>query len=287
MRFNEIMVMSKYVNMFLEWSVARGYLAQTSISAYGSDLNKFEEFIFKNRNGKGWSKISKEDIEDFIEYLVAEKYEFTSINRMLSALSGLYKYFVDKKMLDVNVVDGVRRLRPSYHEREALPMDIVKKVLHQPNLEASTKAIISLIVESGLRIGEVMSLKYEDVDMKYNQIRVFGKGRSERIVFFGPMTNKYLSEYLRGRCFNGAIFPMSRRQYNWDIYHACKPFAGNHKCSPHILRHTFATECLSNGMPMDVLMLTLGHKSIDTTMLYTHCKSSRSQIANNSFAPRI
>lgn len=279
--------MSIYVCDYLNWSVARGYLATTTAEAYHQDLRKFESFIWNYRKGKGWSKVTKEDIEDFIEHLVSQKYEFVSINRCLSALSGIFRYFVEKKMLEVNPVVGVRRPRPTYHEREALSMDIVRQVLSQDNLEASTKAIISLIVESGLRIGEVMSLKYEDIDLDYNQIRVMGKGRSERIAFFGPMTNQYLREYFKGRSFNGAIFPMSRRQYNWDIYHACQPFAGNHKCSPHILRHTFATECISNGMPMDVLMLTLGHKSIDTTMLYTHCKSARGKRMNQSFAPRF
>lgn len=234
-----------------------------------------------------WSIVSQEDIEDYVEYLVSKEYEYSSICRILSSLSSLFGYFVKRGLLKVNPVAKVQRPRPSYHTREALSMDIVYRVLQQAELADSTRALISLISESGLRIGECMKLTLDDIDFESHQLRVCGKGRAYRMAFFGDMTARYLERYLSGRSLGRYIFPLSRRQYNWDIYHACKPFAGEHKCSPHILRHTFATECLSKGMPMDVLMLTLGHKSIDTTMLYTHCQSSRVEMFNRNNSARL
>ena len=279
--------MNSIILDFGKWMQARGYLSQASADAYMSDCSLFEVWLIDYRLNYRWSMVKQEDIEDYIEYLVSKKYEYSSICRILSSLSSLFGYFVKRGLLQSNPVSKVQRPRPSYHTREALSMDIVYRVLQQSDLADSTRALISLISESGLRIGECLKLTLEDIDLESHQIRVTGKGRTYRMAFFGDMTARYLQSYLSGRCFRGSIFPLSRRQYNWDIYHACKPFAGEHKCSPHILRHTFATECLSKGMPMDVLMLTLGHKSIDTTMLYTHCQSARIENMNQMHAPRL
>lgn len=279
--------MSAIVNNFGEWMLAKGYLSQASADAYMSDCSLFEVWLMDYRINYRWSMVNQEDIEDYLEYLVSKKYEYSSICRILSSLSSLFGYFVKRGLLQSNPVSKVQRPRPSYHTREALSMNIVYRVLQQSDLADSTRALISLISESGLRIGECLKLTLDDIDLESHQIRVSGKGRTFRMAFFGDMTARYLERYLSNRRFNGNIFPLSRRQYNWDIYHACKPFAGEHKCSPHILRHTFATECLSKGMPMDVLMLTLGHKSIDTTMLYTHCQSSRVERMNETCAPRL
>lgn len=279
--------MNSIISNFGQWMQARGYLSQASADAYMSDCSLFEVWLIDYRLNYRWSMVNQEDIEDYVEYLVSQKYEYSSICRILSSLSSLFGYFVKRGLLQSNPVSKVQRPRPSYHTREALNMDIVNIVLQQADLADSTRALISLISESGLRIGECLKLTLEDIDLESHQIRVTGKGRTYRMAFFGNMTARYLQRYLSGRSFHGSIFPLSRRQYNWDIYHACKPFAGEHKCSPHILRHTFATECLSKGMPMDVLMLTLGHKSIDTTMLYTHCQSARVENMNQTHAPRL
>ena len=275
------------IHSFGEWMQARGYLSPASAEAYVSDCKQFEIWLMANRKNYRWSMVSQEDIEDYIAYLVSRKYEYSSICRVLSSLSSFFGHFVKQGKLQVNPAAQVRRPRPSYHQREALDMAVVYRVLQQDNLSDSTRALISLISESGLRIGECLALTPSDINIECRQIRVTGKGRSYRMAFFGDMTARYLEHYMSGRSFNDKLFPMSRRQYNWDIYHACKPFAGEHKCSPHILRHTFATECLNQGMPMDVLMLTLGHKSIDTTMLYTHCQSARVENMNKSHAPRL
>lgn len=276
-----------YKNCFYEYTTSKGYLAVSTADAYLSDITQFEVWCFDYRKGARWSTLCAADIEDYISYMVSRKYEYSSICRALSALSSIFSYFVRKKMLAENPVLQIKRPRPSYHQREALDMEIIRQVLAQPNLLKSTRALISLIVESGLRIGECMSLRRDDIDLESRQIKVAGKGRSYRMAFFGDMTAKYLQEYFNECHLVLNIFPKSRREYNWEVYHACKPFAGAHKCSPHILRHTFATECLSQGMPMDVLMLTLGHKSIDTTLLYTHCQSSRLSDYNRHSAPRL
>lgn len=275
------------VLQFSDFMVSRGYLSPSTAEGYAADIRHFEKWYGRHQRQARWSALTSEEVEEFIAAEVADGKEFSSINRSLSALSSFYGYFVSHKMLSINPVAKVRRLRPTYHQREALDMDVIRQVLSQDGLADSTRALIALISESGLRIGEVMALTPDDVNLEYCQVRVVGKGRVERMCFFGPTAQKYLREYMHGRHFTGRLFPESRRQYNWDVWHACKPFVGESKCSPHILRHSFATACLENGMPLDVLRLTLGHKSIDTTLLYAHCGGSRVRNYNNSFGARI
>lgn len=279
--------MSPLVSDFGAWMMAKGYLSPASADAYTSDISQFEKWLIRVRANYHWSMVTKSDIEDYIDYLRGSDYEYSSICRALSSLSSFFEYFVSNGKLAVNPLAHVRRPRPSYHTREALDMDIIRKVLAQPHLTDQTRALIALISESGLRLGECQAMRLDDINFEYRQIRVKGKGRTYRMVYFGECAAKYLSAYVRGRRFSGSIFPLSRRQYNWDVYHACKPFAGEHKCSPHILRHTFATESLNNGLPMDVLMLTLGHRSIDTTMLYTHCQTTRTESENRKYSARL
>lgn len=279
--------MNSIIIDFEKWMVSRGYLAPSTASAYAADIASFEVFICDYRRNYTWSMVSRDDIEDYIAFLVSKKYEYSSICRALSSLGSFFRWCKHIGKRTNNPCDGVQRPRPKYHQREALDMNVIREVLAQKNLDDSTRALIALICESGLRIGECLSLSPGDVNLEYRQVRVIGKGRVERIVYFGECAADALSQYMNGRSFPGKLFPMSRRQYNWDIYHACKPFCGEHKCSPHILRHTFATESLSNGMPMDVLMFTLGHKSIDTTMLYAHCQSTRTERFNRTHSARI
>lgn len=279
--------MNRVIDTYSDWMMSRGYLAPSSVSAYAADIASFEAYLCDYRRGYSWSMVTRDDIEEYIAFLVSKKIEFSSICRALSALSSFFRWCKHLGKRSDNPCDGVQRPRPKYHQREALDMNVIREVLAQDNLSDSTRALIALICESGLRIGECLSLCPADINIEYRQVRVLGKGRVERIAFFGECAADALSRYMNGRTFPSKLFPMSRRQYNWDIYHACKPFCGEHKCSPHILRHTFATECLAKGMPMDVLMLTLGHKSIDTTMLYVHCQSTRTEKFNRFNSARI
>lgn len=186
------MDMNSIISDFGQWMQARGYLSQASADAYMSDCNQFEIWLIDYRKNYRWSMVTKEDIEDYIEYLVSKKYEFSSICRILSSLSSLFGYFVRSGMLKTNPVAHVQRPRPSYHTREALSMEIVNSVLLQDGLADSTRALISLISESGLRIGECMKLTLDDIDLESHQVRVCGKGRTYRMAFFGDMTARYL-----------------------------------------------------------------------------------------------
>jgi len=156
------------------------------------------------------------------------------------------------------------------------------------------RAILETLYSTGLRVSELNSLNRKQVDLKRREFMVRGKGRKPRIVFISDRCAKWLEEYLKTRTDNfeplfinygrtrskDDISTGEKRrltQYTiQDIVRQSARYAGLvKKVTPHILRHSFATELLHNGADIRAVQEMLGHASITTTQIYTHVTNSR------------
>jgi integrase/recombinase XerD len=131
--------------------------------------------------------------------------------------------------------------------------------------------IVSLMVESGLRARELVSLTWADVDLVRNQVRVTGKYGKERVVFLGPNARALLLSLSAGRRPEERVVPLSYQA----VYNRLKAMARRagvdpSRVRPHVLRHTFATEALRRGVSLAALQRLLGHSDIKVTQLYLH-----------------
>lgn len=280
--------MSKSViERFISFGEGGGYFSPATAAAYRSDLQSVVRWAKCSGQFTSWGKATTEDFEEYVSFMVAEGKEMCSINRCLSALSSFYGWAMVHGYVKSNPIAKVRRPRNSYKQRNGIEFSAIRQALLRNDVLPSTKALISLLAESGIRIGEAMTLQPSDVSITHREAYIKGKGRSFRKVYFGDTTALFLDAYMQGRHFLNGLFPKSRREYNWEIHHAIKPFVGIDKVSPHVLRHTFATESLTNGMPLDVLQGTLGHKNLATTMEYLHAGGERRERFNEDCAPRI
>ena len=133
--------------------------------------------------------------------------------------------------------------------------------------------IVALLVETGMRVGELLNVRVSDIDLDQGTIRIRGKYGKERIVLFGPLSRALLETYLE------TVNPRRRAKLldisYQAVYKRLKALAKRagvdpSKVRPHILRHTFATEALRRGMSLPALQRLLGHSNIRITQRYLH-----------------
>ena len=145
------------------------------------------------------------------------------------------------------------------------------------------RCIVELLYDTGIRVSELVNIKLEDIDKEKQTILIFGKGKKERIVYFGDYLSEILNLYLtKSRnelikeeqnsylILNANGKKITTRGIELIIDQVVNEAAIKHKISPHVLRHTFATHMLNGGSDIKTVQQLLGHESLSTTGIYTH-----------------
>ncbi len=263
---------------------------ETTITSYLNAIDKYDEFISeKNFNYK---KITKDEIREFLKYLDEEKYSKSSISQNLSALRSFYSFLVTNNIIDSNQFRLIKNPKKEKHLPNFLQPDELMTIFDSIELETPlgirNRLIIELLYATGLRVSELINLNINDIDLHNHEIRVIGKGNKERIVFFGEYAEKYLKLYfkdsrnilLNSKKSDALILnkdgnPITSRGIEIIIDKIVKDAALKHNISPHVIRHTFATDLLNNGADLKSVQELLGHSSLSTTQIYTHITNER------------
>ena len=228
----------------------------------------FLNFIRKEPSG-----INDSDIKDYLLYLAEEKQSATStLNQAINALKFYYGSMLKKKF-----VYEVKRPRKDKKLPVVLSKEEVAKILSSIN-NIKHKAILMLVYSAGLRVGEVVRLKIEDIDSKRMLIHIKeAKGRKDRYTMLSEtaldILRKYWREYKPEKwLFEGARKDryITTRTIDKIMEHACTKAGINKDVSVHTLRHSFATHLLEGGTDLRYIQELLGHQSSKTTEIYTH-----------------
>lgn len=286
------------VARFLEHlDVERNYSPQT-LRAYTSDLSRLIEFLVeyqaKPANELGAADLTPPTLRAFLSHLQRAGLEASSRSRALSAVRSFSRFACREGALPANPATGLkapkqarklpRHLRPG--ETEAL-LEAAEPV---DELASRDRALLELLYASGLRVSELVSLDWRDIDLAGRVLRVVGKGRKERMVPFGRPAAEALQAWLTewetiraGQAgnreepvflnFRGTRLSdrSVRRLIDRYTQSAGLP-AGVH---PHTLRHSFATHLLEGGADLRAIQELLGHSSLATTQRYTHVEIER------------
>lgn len=222
-------------------------------------------FEFETKVGKHYSRLNSKDFQNYIY-----NYDFSSIskqNQVISALKFAWEKGLCKKYLKVDFK------RPRKEKKLPKVIDaelLANKIKSIPNLKH--RAILTLGLSCGLRISEVVNLKWEHLDRKRNILNVInGKGKKDRCTVLNDDTIKLLDDYWREYksevyVFNGQSKP---KYSQTSIQNLVKKHI-HKKASFHLLRHSYATYALDNGTPITALSPSMGHNSIKTTEIYYH-----------------
>lgn len=228
---------------------------------------------FINYAGKDPSEINDEDIKDYLAYLSEKKGAATStLNQAINAFKFYYGTVLKKKF-----AYEVRRPRKDKKLPVVLSQDEVARILTSVE-NIKHRAILMLVYSAGLRVGEVVRLKPEDIDDKRMLIHIRGaKGRKDRYTMLSDIALNVLREYQghykpESWLFEGARPGryLSTRSAEKIFEHACQKSEIRKDVSVHTLRHSFATHLLEGGTDLRYIQEILGHQHSKTTEIYTH-----------------
>lgn len=255
-------MIASYINYL---KTLKGYSPNTA-EAYGRDLKDFVRWAKRNLSDARWSSITRADIDRYISDLVAAGLKPATTNRRLAAIAGIYRFF--KR-------EGRQINNPCQYESRRKIIQRVPNTIPIEELQAAydhsagvARVMLGLLSTTGIRIQELLDIKWQDIDFKTSAIRVKGKGNKERIVYSTPHALKELEIMQPYTKPTECIFTITQREARRFIWEALKPYSNAKQLSPHAIRHTFATNMAENGVNSTTLATMLGHKDLNTTQKY-------------------
>jgi len=279
--------MNEDIEAFLEALRNRAVTEHTLIN-YESDLRDFQSFLDIRKIP--FEAVDHASIREFLGHLYSRRLQKSSIARKLACLRTFFKFLVRDGRRKSNPAELVSSPRLPKRLPSYLTEDEAAAVVEMPQgnsfQDLRDRAILELLYASGLRVQELVGLNDENVDLPQQLIRVFGKGRKQRIVPFGEFAGRALAKYLASRDGAGLAEPednghtpvfvssrggrLSRRQVQRLVEKTRMRLPSGRRLTAHTLRHTFATHLLERGADLRAIQELLGHSSLATTQKYTH-----------------
>ena len=287
------------IDQFLDAVWVEQGLSKNTLSAYSSDLRIFAKWL----SDKSMLDVDKGDLSRFLAARYAAGIGNRSTARILSSLRRFYGYYIRENSL---IIDPTLLIE-SPHIGRPLPISLseldVELLLNAPEVTNTNgfrdKTMLEVLYATGLRVSELVGLKFEQVSFRQGVVRIIGKGNKERLVPVGEEAMSWLEAYmiqarkkLLGERQCDYLFVTNRgdgmtRQAFWHIIKRHAKKAGISKeLSPHTLRHAFATHLLNHGADLRVVQLLLGHADLSTTQIYTHIARERLKELHSKFHPR-
>jgi len=271
----------RFIKEFIHYiEYQRNYSSHT-VYAYRSDLEQFLSFA-----NHSFESIDRETIRKYLFFLKEKNYHPRSISRKIACLKAFFGFLVRRGYIKTNPTLLI--LSPKVPERlpSFLTVEEVEKILEaasdKSQMGLRDRAIMELLYSSGIRVGELVSLRMEDVNIPDETIKVKGKGSKERVVPIGSCALNCLFEYFGKRGLRGGYVFLNRKNRRLttrSVERIIKKYAKiagiNKKITPHVFRHSFATHMLDRGADLRTVQEMLGHSDIATTQIYTHITIQR------------
>jgi integrase/recombinase XerD len=272
-------VPSEYVSKYLGYLEYERKLSDNTLASYSNDLKDLD--IYFNGN------LLNNKYDDMSTY-------FNNINNIgsrslahhITVVNSFYEFLVREKVIENNpclniILPKLPQKLPNYLTEEEINK-LLDINLVTP-FDYRNKAMLELLYATGLRISELVNLKITDIDLHNCFVRVFGKGKKERIVPIGDVAIKYLTIYvdryrdviLKDKIsdylfISNSLKNISRQGFFKFLKKECQRCGIEKNVSPHVLRHSFETHMLAHGADLRVIQELLGHEDISTTQIYAH-----------------
>lgn len=293
------------VQQFLQSMQFQEGLSENTCLAYRRDLVLFWKQLQRQKGATEVMHISEITEEVLNEALLSltQDLKDRSQARLISSLKRLFQWLYQQGAIELNPTLKLKQVKLGSPLPKVISEEQVEALLAAPETETPLgirdRAILEVMYATGLRVSELVALKFEQLSLSAGMVQVMGKGNKERIVPLGEFAIEWVSRYLTEArpalvkqkrvptLFVSRIGRPMTRQTLWHRIRVLAEQAGLPKnLSPHVLRHAFATHLLNHGADLRTVQLLLGHSDLSTTQIYTYVANERLQKVHQQHHPR-
>nr|WP_154984226.1 tyrosine-type recombinase/integrase [Paenibacillus xylanexedens] len=283
-------------------------LSHKSIRAYLSDLNRLVIWL----DSHVLHEVTRDNLRKYLEQLTSEQtLKDSTIKRKYICFKAFFNYLVQNGNLKESPIDGYgKKFKTARRIPKTLSVNEIEKLLNAPQehmkqlhtifrkrINLRNAAIIELLYVIGIRIGELVSIDIEHIDLEERTVLIFGKGRKERLLYISSEeVIQKIKSWLQVREYfepqSEALF-LNKYGHRLSIYSIEDIFSKfrdmskvSKNSTPHYLRHSFATHLLNNGADLRSVQEILGHTNVSTTQIYTEVSVERKKDVLSRFNPR-
>lgn len=262
----------------------RGYSANT-IAGYEQDLQKLRSYCTEHK--LDIVHLSFDELQEFVFETFRDCKTPTTQARVLAGIHSFYRFLLYKDYIEQDPSELLEGPKKEKHLPTVLTLDEVNRMMSAIDLSSNeghrNRAMMEMLYGSGLRVSELVALRFSCIYRPEHYMLIQGKGSKQRLVPMSPVAEQWLDYWLEERnhwpvqpgCedyvfLNRRGRPLTRVMVFTIIKQLCLQAGITKSISPHTLRHSFATHLLQNGADLRVIQQLLGHEDITTTEIYTH-----------------
>lgn len=274
-----------FMNMFLSAKDIEGCSKRT-IKYYKDIIEKF-----LNNIGKSIKEITTDDIRLYLAYYKENSNCNTvTMDNLRRVFSSFFAWLENEDYIIKSPVRRIHKVKTAVTVKETFSDENIEKMRDNCS-NIRELAIIELLLSTGMRVGELVNLNIEDLNIEDRSCVVLGKGNKQREVYFDARTKIHLKQYLSTRTDNNrALFVSKIRPYNRITISTIETLIRQlgkdlniKKAHPHKFRRTMATMAIDKGMPIEQVQKLLGHTKIDTTMHYAMVNQANVKFSHRKF----
>ncbi len=295
-------VSKRYLQEFKLYIEVERNFSKHTVIAYGSDILSFLIWL----NDRNVQDVTYSIIREYLLYIQQFNYSKTTVSRKIASLRTFYRYLYRERIVESNPAMGVHSPKKGKSLPEFLTEKEIEQVLNNIRMESPAgyrnRTILELLYATGMRVSELSSLNFENLNLEENEIKVFGKGSKERIVLVSQRAKNFLETYIKTVRYliskeektnpespvfiNKTGYRLQPQSVRKAINEVMDKIELPKHVTPHVFRHSFATKLLENGADLRIVQELLGHSSISNTQIYTHVSPERLKQTYNIAHPR-
>lgn len=289
------------IDAFLQYLQYEKNFSSHTVLSYRNDLFSFRDYVIGEIGAFDIPRIGAPVVRNWILLLFESGNSSRTVNRKLSTLKSFYRFLNLKGLYALNPTKRIippktKKPLPAFFKENELA-EAMGSLVHNDFKTEMSRLIIDLFYQTGIRRSELINLKDSDMDFLNHAISVIGKRNKQRIIPIGKNLELAIISYIALRDksvirVSPYLFVTNKGkqlypEYVYSLVHSVmRSVSTLKKCSPHVLRHTFATVLLNRDADIDIVKTALGHASLSATEVYTHTTFEQLQSIYKHAHPR-